>query len=652
MWTTYQKTLVEYAEDALLVQTSQSLSDERITNPDDAEAKHVRVVVTSVLMLNQLVLRFPEEQSKEDNRSKFNDILGSKKLWEYAYHEDPSVRRAIYALVVQSITCFSSVMDWKTLSSCFLAKTLHRSQLASSCQYTEALLAITREHPMVWTDDYAAKTTASKRLLQFLKLGSQRGPEAYWSNLAQLLPQIPLGAWANQNGGVVRVTLEHARALLSALHDGVASADEPRTNAAVAWHVYVRNCFWVAGHMDEEYRKPLLEEQVLPIVQQYISPSPDQPQWHIPLPYALSTSLDCIVQLLQNGYRALFQQVWTSQIDSLVETMKKSLPESSKDFKSSQDALTSKGDRLFALEAETLKSLAATHSRVPLKNDFENGNLSLVTTAVDLLRNRNGKPYGAAALIGLALDKVHHLLQQIEESSKPRLLDDFLTEVVPRLLESPSSDRLIGILFACRQHGAFQTSLDSVVHTFVEDQGLRSRSRGFHQLLQNLRTSDMDPLPGLDRIISDDLDSALSGDSSRWSTIKDVMGNASLQGSSSNCDAGENPQESKSLQDRIFLQMMKGLSIDPQQDASLQGFIGLLTPDPPVVGGNDISRSGSLLAKLLLLCDSPRESTAERAALLTAKVKKLMAEAGSGAVARSTIDLIKDQLDGRGQPLS
>ena len=52
LWRIYQKDLVEYVEDAATVQTSLTLSDERTTSPDDAAAKYVRVVGTSLLLLN------------------------------------------------------------------------------------------------------------------------------------------------------------------------------------------------------------------------------------------------------------------------------------------------------------------------------------------------------------------------------------------------------------------------------------------------------------------------------------------------------------------------------------------------------------------------------------------------------------------------
>jgi hypothetical protein len=48
VWRVYQASIIEYCRDALLKETAMTLSDERITSPDDAEAKYARVVGTAL----------------------------------------------------------------------------------------------------------------------------------------------------------------------------------------------------------------------------------------------------------------------------------------------------------------------------------------------------------------------------------------------------------------------------------------------------------------------------------------------------------------------------------------------------------------------------------------------------------------------------
>lgn len=57
LWKVYQKALIEYVEDAAIFQSAQTLSDERSTSPDDAEAKHVRVVASALSVFNTLLCK-------------------------------------------------------------------------------------------------------------------------------------------------------------------------------------------------------------------------------------------------------------------------------------------------------------------------------------------------------------------------------------------------------------------------------------------------------------------------------------------------------------------------------------------------------------------------------------------------------------------
>ena len=51
VWKVYQAQILTYCKDALFNETVQTLSDERITSLDDAEAKYARVIGTSLLTL-------------------------------------------------------------------------------------------------------------------------------------------------------------------------------------------------------------------------------------------------------------------------------------------------------------------------------------------------------------------------------------------------------------------------------------------------------------------------------------------------------------------------------------------------------------------------------------------------------------------------
>ena len=55
LWRLYQASIVAYSLDAITKETVYTLSDERTTSPDDAFAKHARVLATGILLVTHLI---------------------------------------------------------------------------------------------------------------------------------------------------------------------------------------------------------------------------------------------------------------------------------------------------------------------------------------------------------------------------------------------------------------------------------------------------------------------------------------------------------------------------------------------------------------------------------------------------------------------
>ena len=622
VWKLYQRPLVEYAEDAILNQTPQTLSDERTTSPDDAEAKHARVVGTATLLLGQLVVGSPDKQNDASGNAKYAPLLTNKRLWEFAYHQDAFVRRGVCSLVILYATRLPSELDWKVISTCFLGKSLHISQLGSTRQYAEALLAITQAHPSIWTEEYDGKTTACKRLFQYLRQGSQRGPESVWPILGQLIQRIPLEVWRSQS----KPSIDEANALLAALHEGVSNPEEPRPNASAAWSTYIDTCFWVADLLKVD-QENLFAQALTPLIYQYVEESSDRSQWRPPAPVTLRICSECFVQLWNRNGSKLIGRTWNALADHLVETMKLSLPETSREFKASQDSVIAKAKRLGSLQIEVTK-------RIPESRQLtEEANARVFEAACILLKTRNGKPYGAAGVV-----------QELPLASSTRLPDEFLKLDLPRLLSSPSGERLVTILLEyCRSSPAFQTSLDATINVFLNDANLRS-TPAYGTLLRGLSNTEMVHHGGLEETVLKDLRSLLNGETSDWTFVRDLVNNSSSEKgqisrlASAGCKA------------RVIEEMMNALSIEDEQEAALQGFEAILSQTPTATG--QPSYVSELLSKLLLLADSPDERTADRAAYLSSRVKQLAGSQGSDIVARSTSELIIQQLAGTGQLIS
>ena len=161
-------------------ETPLTLSDERTASPDDAEAKYSRVISACIALLGSLLSNLvPEELAKY--QTEYDSLLGDAKLWAFATHADPIIRRSVHRFLKICLQKQSSAVDGNldSISKAYLANALNSDQIGSAYDYVEALSSLTTAHPTVWTDHYKSKTTVDRRLRQFIKKGSQFGPREF-----------------------------------------------------------------------------------------------------------------------------------------------------------------------------------------------------------------------------------------------------------------------------------------------------------------------------------------------------------------------------------------------------------------------------------------------------------------------------------------
>jgi hypothetical protein len=99
----YQQPILEYCRDAIDRETSLTLSDERTVSPDDAQAKYSRVISACIALVGSLLSNLQTEDLSK-LRSDYESLLGDKKLWDFASHSDPSIRRSVHRFLK---TCIS-----------------------------------------------------------------------------------------------------------------------------------------------------------------------------------------------------------------------------------------------------------------------------------------------------------------------------------------------------------------------------------------------------------------------------------------------------------------------------------------------------------------------------------------------------------------
>ena len=323
----------------------------------------------------------------------------------------------------------------------FVSKGLQASQLGASGQFSRALLTLTNARPEIWTTDYHGKTTPGKRLLQFLKRGSQRGSEDVWTNIQSLLRIVPLHVLAATEG---EFGLPDATAVAHALREGVTNAEEPRQNLTAAWVCYFEICFVVQSQLVEAPdREKFYSDNIAPVIIQYVDPNP---KVSYTLPASVQPAVaDAALRPIYDNLPGAFHRLWSDLGNSLADRMKLSLPETSKDFSLSQEGIVKVSDRLFKVEKTVLDALAPGRSQYRTSlpavmhglATMDEFNQRTVGSAVSILKTRKGKPYGAAAV----LYDVASMSNTTGVGSE--LLKSFLRNDAPQLMQSPSATRLV-----------------------------------------------------------------------------------------------------------------------------------------------------------------------------------------------------------------
>ena len=532
------------------------------------------------------------------------ELLHSKKLWALCSHEDPFVRRSVYNLLRSASLKEPDELDWRVISAAVIGKSLLVSQLGSSHSLSEALLQISTPRPQVWTDDYAGKSSSSKRLLQYMQKGSQGGLSSFWSNLGRLLRIIPsrvLARVGQEDAAAEQINLSSASSLVEAFQDGLNSRDEPRYNLAVGWTSYVETGIWLSTLLADEDRAKFIRMRVTPLLEQYVSGASDQRRWTLPTQAAQQICVRCFAALVAHGFESTLRSLWVEVSDRFLETVKLSPPEQSKDFRISQDSICAQARRLFTLESAILDHLQGGNSTgTSVSLIFESTGSNLVLKCVQVLRSRRGKPYGAAAVVQ---EGVRSLPSGTLRSSHD--LSTFLRHDVPELLLSPSGERLVAIALACRKWNGFESSFKDIIERLMRLEPEDSSVPVLRSFLSEVDLREIEDDPALHLLATKALNKA------QWPVVITILQNRTLPGR---------------LVNSILTSIVASLSNDETVLNPLHGLSQILSSVPSPVREFQAGPNGPKLAeKLLYLTESSSEEIAGLAETLLKTVKKMSA---------------------------
>ncbi|EOD44469.1 putative ring zinc finger protein [Neofusicoccum parvum UCRNP2] len=451
----FQQQILEYCRNVIDKESSNTLSDERNTSPDDAEAKYSRVIASSIAVIASLLTELsPEELGKE--QSSYEEAMQDGRIWDFSSYSDPAVRRAIHRLLR---TCMAKQREalsahLSTISKSYLSTALNSDQTGSAYEFSETLVALTTIFPTVWTEHYTSKKTpVTKRLRQFLKRGSQGGPTHYWDNVNKIITRLPKEVLPSDSAEAVEI--------LSAIRSGIISKDEPRSNLGAAYPAYFNVTAALSASFPGEEQQKLLAEMVLPLILQYIKPSQETATWVVPGPQA--TKL--ISQALEiPGVPLVLEAQWEQATNVLVEDMKTSLPAQSKDYDASQRQVNEVGQRWAAVASKLLEKDPPPNIRDLLARSSS----QVIKEALELLNSRNDLTQ-SLSVSGKAQNALQGLtnikLVSITENPNDEIAEQATSlenRIKATLSDSNSKEALKSSIFDVISRGLVQAAADSV----------------------------------------------------------------------------------------------------------------------------------------------------------------------------------------------
>ena len=470
----YQANILDHCRDVILRETPKTLSDERSISAEDSEAIYARVISSCIGLLSDLVTSLTNDDTQKQH-GVYHEILSADGLWSLLSSKDIQVRRNLYKLLKivlieregPLIYCsirpirFAVFIDSRhmclrfrldlirssieTICHNVLAKQTIRHQTGSALDFSDALIFLSDRHPEMWNTFDRSKTSGLERMQNLFKHGSHAGPSQTWSNLSKLAHSMPTAC--------LPTMIDQVEDLLNAVVIGITRKDEPRSNLEISWSCYFDLTALFTSKLSEEDRILVFSERCLRIILQYIRPAPENSQHslqgtnaRIVIRNALCNS--AILKYVEKESRRL--------AESLIEDIKTSAPEQSKDFRRSQDQVLAESERLFSLQAEILQQPTDESVAQEALKTLE----AVFRECLDLLKTRNGKPYGAAGCIEAALEAFKRT--DSFQIMKCDSLKHFVLHDLTTLVFSPSQIQLFSILYRFRSADFFEDVWKSI----------------------------------------------------------------------------------------------------------------------------------------------------------------------------------------------
>lgn len=594
----FQEPILEYCRDAVLNETIQTLSDERAVSADDAEATFSRVIATSISVVSNLLRDLsPEETAKQQET--YDHIIGESKIWEFAAYKDVVVRRHVHRLLRACLVKQKPAVEsnLKVISKAYIDKALHADQTGSSYDLMQTLVDLTVAFPHAWTSSYAGKKAAGERLRQGLKKGSQAGTADFWTTLGTLFSILPGEVLPKESAEVTK--------FLTSLRDGVGLREE-RFNASAAWDTYFRvfDLLLTTSSLSKDESDQLILDMALPVVEQYLKPAQSPSAWSITGAKAAVT-VSKVVSVKQ--VHPLLELKWSEYTATLIQDMKTSSPEQSKDFDKSQTMVAQTGERWALLQSEFVQGKYDLSRS--LLDAFERSTQDIVQESVQLLQTRNGKPYGAAAVLDELINHCFELVIGNQETHST--ISAFILTELPQLLYSPSQRHLFSLIYHYQSQPEFTEAWNNTASSLANSPDSVEKLTAFRNLLSLPRVKPAAELAAsnveIQALLRRQYQSCINS-GEQWAFLAGVL-------------RATPSVAAPETVDKILADLTDSLSISEKAVSALQGLGEISVGNDPVLR-NFVGRpdGSQLLPNLLHLQESPDEAIAQKASNVSKRI--------------------------------
>jgi len=603
-----------------------TLSDERWTTEEDAQAKWARTTAVCVLAVARMIL----EGDTEDGE--FGAFLAEKKLWVAAFHPDAFLRKAVFQLLLAALEKRPELvrenLDMIATAVVVKAATL-KSQAGSAGMYMEVLEALTRHFPECWTVAKSKKKSPLAQLLAFVELGSHSAPPDYWGQLAAVVKVIPEEVLTDNEKTV--------KGVLAAVLTGIKAGPEPRSHLLAAWGCFWEVClrFLEMGQL-ETY---ITEELMLPVYIGYLAGGNNAECTFISREDAVSAAVcgSGLVRLQRAGDQItemVLDRMWTKVEEHVVGIVQ--MGQEMKVKRCAEAWVKLVAGVLKALPNDGIVYTAVVRSNIVLLDVLikslvtTNGIRCSPSTVISITHSSLGKAIGAALFFEALLSGVGAYL--LSDNSAQLLVTDFFPGKLVTILVSETAETLLTafISYGARIPVGFNNAWRKTVQAVLMSAELPKEKKEDVVVLLLSSAGEVGTVQELEGYLVNNMRAALPEHSAgAWRLVKEALGSA---GNAVAQDTTTN----------MLVELMKSVDLDPPR--VLDAVAG--TSPRRLMPFINSDHGKELLSKLLVLANSPDMAISSSAAKLRSAIDAAVDNEGIGRLTVITVgNICKSVLD-------